>query len=362
MKPNAILLIACLVLLVGAVWLTAHQRTATPEIRTAELTARQLAGALDLNVWHFEVDLPPGEYVFEISGTNNAGVWAEENAAMPFVILPRFYETTGFRLLIAALLIGLIFAGHRYQLRHLHAQRTELERVVRQRTEELRIANKSLQEMTVTDPLTGLRNRRYLQAQLPVDLAFYDRESLKPGGSDLVMVFALVDIDHFKRINDEHGHHAGDLVLQQFSKLLQDLVRNGDYIVRWGGEEFLVVFRPMQKRESTKIAERIRKAVEDKEFALERCVKISLTGSIGFVEYPLFLKQDGPMRWEDMVELADHALYYVKSRGRNGWAAVRPTQTTRMETLVDEIRLHFDALVDHGDLEVVFNRGEKAPS
>lgn len=306
-------------------------------------------------------NLPPGEYVFETTGTNNAGVWAEEPARMPFSITPYLHETTWFRLLLLAALLIAIYAGYRFQLRHLHAQRAELERVVRRRTEELRIANRSLQEMTVTDPLTGLNNRRYLQEQLPVDLAFYDREALKPGGKDVVMVFALIDVDHFKRINDEHGHHAGDLVLQQFGALLKNLVRTGDYVVRWGGEEFLVVFRPMPREMSTRIAERIRKTVEDHTFTIEGGLPLELTASVGFVEYPLFRDNRGPLRWEDMVELADHALYYVKSRGRNGWAALRPTQTTRVETVVDEVRLHLDALIDHGDIEVVFKRGEKSP-
>lgn len=307
-------------------------------------------------------NLSPGEYVFEALGTNNAGVWAAEAAAMPFEMQPYFYETNWFRMLLAATLLLLIYAGYRYQLRHLHAQRAQLERVVRQRTEELRIANKSLQDMTVTDPLTGLRNRRYLQAQLPIDLAFYERESLKPGGNDLVMLFTLVDIDHFKRINDEHGHHAGDMVLQQFSNLLKELVRTGDYIVRWGGEEFLIVFRPMPREMSTMIAERIRAAVEEHVFTMEGAVPIHVTSSIGFVEYPLFRDKRGPLRWEDMVELADHALYYAKSRGRNGWAALRPTATTRIETVVDEVRLHLDALLENGDIDIVHKRGEKAPS
>jgi len=307
-------------------------------------------------------NLPPGQYVFEAHGTNNAGVWATEAAAMPFAIQPWFHETLWFRLLGAVALLLAIYAGYRYQLRHLRTQRTALEHVVRQRTEELRVANKSLQEMTVTDPLTGLRNRRYLQTQLPIDLSFYDRESLKPGGDDLVMLFALADIDHFKRINDEHGHRAGDMVLQQFSILLKYLVRTGDYVVRWGGEEFLIVFRPMPRAMSTTIAERIRVAVEEHVFMMEGGIPLRVTSSIGFVEYPLFRDNRGPLRWEDMVELADHALYYVKSRGRNGWAALRPTPTTRVGTVVDEVRLHLDALLEHGDIDIVYKRGDKPPS
>jgi diguanylate cyclase (GGDEF)-like protein len=307
-------------------------------------------------------NLPAGNYVFEVTGTNNAAVWAPENAELHFSISPWFWETLWFRLTLVAIALLLILAGYRFQLRKLHAQRNRLERTVRKRTEELRVANNNLREAVQTDPLTGLRNRRYLENQLPADLSFYHRESLKPGGEDLVMVFAMLDLDHFKRINDAHGHHAGDSILQQVGRVLQQQVRTGDYIVRWGGEEFLVVFRPMPRLESPNIIERLRNAIQKHEFHIEGGATQRLTVSIGFVEYPLFQDGEHALAWQDMIELADHALYYIKTSGRNGWAVLRPTETTRRETLLGEVRLHMQALIDNGDLEVIAHHGSEAPS
>src|SRR5699024_8537662 len=123
-----------------------------------------------------------------------------------------------------------------------------LEALVRQRTaalelshQQLEQANERLEQASLTDPLTGLRNRRHISAQLPADLAFYDRRLALGEIADEVLVFALLDVDHFKAINDEYGHRAGDLVLQQVAQALTGMVRTGDYVARWGGEEFLLV-------------------------------------------------------------------------------------------------------------------------
>ncbi|MDX1442602.1 MAG: diguanylate cyclase, partial [Gammaproteobacteria bacterium] len=307
-------------------------------------------------------NLPPGEYRFEVSGTNNAGVWATKNAAVDFTIAPFYYETWWFRLLILALLLVLIYAGYRFQLHNLTAQRARLEKMVRRRTEELRLANNQLRDAVQTDALTGLHNRRYVQKQLPGDIAFYERNVAEPQHTKDRLVFALADIDHLRRINEDHGPHVGDAMLRQFGKLLGQYTRAGDYIVRWEGEKFLLVFRPMESGVFDRIAERMRTAVQNHEFNVEGSGSLHITASIGFMEMPLDPVKREPLQWEDYIELADHALYYVKSSGRNGWATLRPTDTTRKDTLVDEVRLHLRALVDNGDLKVDSNHGKEAPS
>jgi diguanylate cyclase (GGDEF)-like protein len=191
--------------------------------------------------------------------------------------------------------------------------------------------------MSHTDALTGLRNRRYLQSQLPADLSFYLREVRKPGNEGTVMMIALADLDRFKAVNDEHGHHAGDLVLQQTARLMERQVRTGDYVVRWGGEEFLLVFRPMPWQEAPKIAERLRRAVAQHAFDIGGDAPLHLTASIGFVEYPLFRDNHASPDWQRMVELADRALYVVKHGGRNGWATYRPSHPMRVEDLLAEL-------------------------
>lgn len=282
-------------------------------------------------------NLPPGAYVFEALGANNADVWSTSPAQLGFRIQPRFQETPLFYLLLAALLGSVVYAGYRLQLSSHRRQRQALELLVGQRTETLEVANLRLEEASQTDPLTGLRNRRYLATQIPADIAFYDREAVRRGTPGEVMVFALVDIDHFKAVNDRHGHAAGDRVLQQFAQVLGQLVRTGDYVARWGGEEFLIVFRPMQNRNIPILGERIRDAIARHRFAVGTDEPLSLTCSVGLVECPLFRDARGSLGWEQVVELADRALYYVKNHGRNGWAAFRPRSGSDLPGLMQAL-------------------------
>lgn len=301
-------------------------------------------------------NLPPGPYVFEVLGSNNADVWGDSPAQIGFTVPPHFHETRLFLGLLGALLASLAYAGYRYQRGAYQRQRLALEQLVSQRTEALEAANQRLEQASLTDPLTGLRNRRYLAGQIPADIAFYDREALRHDGPSEVMVFALVDIDHFKAVNDNHGHQAGDRVIQQFAQVLSGLVRSGDYIARWGGEEFLVVFRPMPNRHLPVLGDRIRAAVSGHRFDVGLAEPLHLTCSIGFVECPLFREGRGSLGWEQMVELADRALYYVKATGRDGWAAFRPRPGVRLDDLRDLLRGDPAQLARDGRLECLGSR------
>jgi len=298
-------------------------------------------------------NLPPGDYTFEARAANNAGIWSPTTARFAFRIRPWFHETKLFLILSGALLAALLYAGYQRQ-RQLHvAKRNLLEQQVNERTLQLHSANERLENASQTDPLTGLRNRRYLANQIPADLAFYDREQLRTGNYDQAILFALVDIDHFKQVNDGHGHKAGDRVLQQFAQVLISLVRNGDYVARWGGEEFLLVFRPMPVRYLEVIGERIRAAVAGHAFVIGTGVPLGLTCSVGIAEYPLFRDAQRRMGWEQMVELADGALYWVKQNGRDGWAAFRPTALTDLATLIRDLQVDPGKLIDQGQLQLL---------
>jgi diguanylate cyclase (GGDEF)-like protein len=298
-------------------------------------------------------NLPPGDYAFEAMAANNAGVWSPTTARFAFGIRPWFYETKLFFGLLALLLAMLVYAGYRRQ-RQLHiAQRDLLEQQVRDRTQELHTANEALRNVSQTDPLTGLRNRRYLDNQIPADLAFYDREQLRTGNYEQVILFALVDVDFFKKVNDMHGHKAGDRVLQQVAQVLTAPVRGGDYIVRWGGEEFLLVFRPMPHRYVTVIGERTRAAVANHVFDIGNGETLRLTCSVGIAEYPLFRNTQRRLGWEQMIELADGALRWVKQNGRNGWAAFRPTAMTDLATLIRDLHSDPQKLLDQGQLQLL---------
>lgn len=298
-------------------------------------------------------NLPAGPYRFEVRAANNAGVWVAAPAQLAFRIPAHLTETGWFR----AVALLLILAGLTLFLRWLEArhgrQQARLQRLVDQRTSELHALNLRLQEVSQTDPLTGLRNRRFLDLQIPADLGFYDRENHDLAGQKQVLLFALIDIDAFKEVNDRYGHHAGDRVLQQLAQLLTGLLRAGDYLVRWGGEEFLLVFRPMPSRLLSTIGERLRYEIANHVFELPDRSTLHITASIGMCEYPAFRDSEMCLDWVSVVELADRAMYWVKRHGRNGWATLRPTPSTRIAQVLMQVRKDMDGLLASGQLQML---------
>lgn len=206
--------------------------------------------------------------------------------------------------------------------------------VLKQAQQDLEVAYEKLEEASLTDPLTGLNNRRFLNQSIVADIAIVERiyhdwlktktgHGLKltvPNEQDLM--FMLLDIDFFKSVNDVYGHSAGDKLLEQLSHLLKSTLRESDYLVRWGGEEFLIVVRYCTRSEVPELAERIRQKVEQFEFDLGNGQKITKTCSIGMAAYPFYVTQPTAMTWEQVIDTADRALYLAKHRGRNCWVNV----------------------------------------
>ena len=160
-------------------------------------------------------------------------------------------------------------------------------------------------ELSITDSLTGLYNRRYMESHLRTMLD----ESLRTGASLSILV---ADIDHFKSVNDTYGHDAGDAVLKQFSKCLQRCTRGIDLSCRLGGEEFLIIMPDTPSAVAFQIGERLRECVAAETFAVESGRQIHVTASVG-----LATLQDEKDTPERMMKRADEALYAAKRRGRN---------------------------------------------
>ncbi len=297
-------------------------------------------------------NLPPGDYRFEVQGASRPDDWSA-TAAVDFSIKAHFHETASFRLLLGLLVVGAVYLGYLLLRREHSRNERALQRLVEERTEALAEANLQLEEASQTDQLTGLRNRRYLAAQMPKDLAFYARELRRGGALGEVMVFAIIDIDFFKPVNDLYGHHAGDEVLKQIAQVLLTLVRTGDYVVRWGGEEFILVFRPTPPNLLPQLGERVRRAVAEHRFDLGGGKTQSITCSIGLVEHPLFLDAKTTLEWEQLLELADRALYHVKRNGRNGWAAYRPAPGVTVSRVLEMLWMNEDEFAASDDLELV---------
>lgn len=296
------------------------------------------------------VNLPPGRYRFEVADFSRADALAS-GARVDVTVPPHLHETLIFRVLAGLLGLALLWLGYLGLRQRYARQRMVLEQLVQERTRDLQSANARLKEISFTDPLTGLHNRRYLAQQIPIDLSFYQRDAAYREGRD-TLVIALLDVDHFKVINDTWGHAAGDRVLEQLGQLLGELKRSGDYVARWGGEEFLLVLRPLPRGSMANIGERLRSRIAAHRFHLGNGVEHRLTVSIGLVECPLFRDHPDLLGWEQLVTLADRAMYAVKNSGRNGWMAYRPLPQARLPEDPSTYRDNPRQLLDSGLLEL----------
>ena len=300
-------------------------------------------------------NLPSRRLELQVHASNQAGVWTSTPSSVFLHVQPRWHETAWFRLLLLGLILALIWMAVRIRVRALHRQRKALERIVAKRTEQLKQANDSLkdysrrmEEASLTDALTGLSNRRYLLRQLPVDLAHFHREKEYSSDKSLVVVFALLDLDDFKQVNDVYGHQAGDELLVKLAGLLKSLVRQDDYVVRWGGEEFLLVLRQVRPDELDAIADRLVGAVRQMAFEPTPGKPLRVSCSMGLSSYPLLADQAVDEGWESNVILADKGLYHVKQHGKDGWCHLQPDTDQPPAELASSLDRPLDGLLDEG--------------
>ena len=192
-------------------------------------------------------------------------------------------------------------------------------RRMRQANLRLRHSNEALKVATERDPLTGLANRRHFHAVMQQGAAARFEGTL-----------LLLDLDHFKRINDRHGHAAGDAVLVDIAHRLRGVLREEDLTVRWGGEEFLVLVRQLQPDQVEALAERLLAAVGGRPVSHGQ-EAVAVTASIGFASFPLPPARE-PVSWEQALDVVDTALYLAKAHGRNRAYGVRSMQAQRQES------------------------------
>lgn len=176
---------------------------------------------------------------------------------------------------------------------------------VRRANEALAITNATLKLQSESDPLTGLANRRHFQAAI--------KTLARPDGLEASVL--LIDVDHFKRINDAYGHAAGDQVLVEIAARLRSAVREDDLVVRWGGEEFLIVVRTSEPAFARSLAQRLLDLIGGQPVLHEgRSIRVS--ASIGFVSLPI-APHGLRLPWERAIDLVDTVMYLAKAHGRN---------------------------------------------
>ncbi len=272
----------------------------------------------------YYTNIPPGSYRFRVR-SGDQGRWNGDGAAFNLVLKPHFYRTYWFYMLCSLSSLALAGAVLRVRLLRLKFRQQELSVLVAQRTAELQSeilirkrtekdlaeardeairARDELHFQANHDALTGLWNRRAI-------LDFLDREMERSRRSQNPIGLLMLDVDHFKKINDTFGHPAGDVVLREVGARIGHTVRSYDSVGRYGGEEFLVILADCNETQTLQSAERIRSVVAEEAFSAGSS-SIVATISIGAT-----VLSDCTVSAMEILAIADTALYQAKSKGRN---------------------------------------------
>jgi two-component system cell cycle response regulator len=180
---------------------------------------------------------------------------------------------------------------------------------LRQKNRELEEALSKVEVLAITDPMTGLFNRRHFETIVEAE---FNRTVRYETPTSCLMI----DVDHFKNINDTYGHRTGDIVLKELAEIVKDCLRKVDTMARWGGEEFIVLLPRTAKDSATRVASRILIEVSTHQFTdIDRQVTVS----IGIASVP----ESSLDTFEKFINAADLALYEAKSKGRNRVAVAK---------------------------------------
>jgi diguanylate cyclase (GGDEF)-like protein len=276
--------------------------------------------------------IPAGKYEFYVQCWQEGSRVRASQASFQFRVLPSFWQTWWARASATILFLTVVWGFVSLRMRTESRRRRELEQAVAQRNAELLQKNKELEEISLTDPLTGTRNRRYFYETISTDVAQTLRSHLKsldPRATPAPrqeLLFLLVDIDRFKRVNDELGHAAGDKLLQEVAKRIASVMRRSDDLVRWGGEEFLLVCRTTDRDSAPLLCGRVLEAIRELPFDVGNGVEVHKTCSIGWAPFPWMKEDAGLLSIDNVIELADKAMYMSKREGRNRAFGMLPAE------------------------------------
>lgn len=281
--------------------------------------------------------LAPKVYEMQVQYSSDGKNWQNGTLSLFIDMQPAWYQKLWLHLALIGLALFLILFFIQWRTRRTLAYQNLLEQRISERTAELEQVNSLLQlqsqaieEASLTDPLTGLKNRRFFTQHIDADTALAQRHYLNNFAApnelkNADLIFFLIDIDHFKLINDKWGHASGDTVLIEMHHRLQRVFRESDYIVRWGGEEFLAVARGTSRYKAMELAERICQSVSQEPMPITTDQIHTVTCSIGYAAYPFFTDQPSSLNWTETLALADAALFSAKQSGRNTWVGLDST-------------------------------------
>lgn len=280
-------------------------------------------------------NLPAGAYTFMVKASNHNGRWSEPQVNLPITVEPApwltIYAFGAYAAIISILIMSLI----QHQLKKFaqeEAQRKRLERVVAERTKELEDQNNKLTALNSElesayriDALTGLNNRHFLNAYLSQRLTAVDQAHMTLGKNAQHMLIMLLDMDNLKPINDTFGHAAGDAAICHLARMIQDRIPKEFHLIRWGGDEFMLVGEIKDKTETCKWIEDLYESLKAGSFFYFK-QKIQLTCSAGFGFYPFDHDNPRALSWDQVSMVADKALYSAKMDKGNWCGVIGPSR------------------------------------
>ena len=253
--------------------------------------------------------LAPGSYRFEVAAVNASGSAVSPVASLSFQIVPLWWQNRGVQIAFGLLVLYTLIYTWRRRVGLLMRQKRLLEEAVKGRTSDLERekaelvrTREQMRHFAEHDGLTGLWNHRIIVERLDGEV-----ERSKRDGTPLSII--LIDLDYFKRVNDLHGHMAGDVALKEAGLIFQRAVRSYDWVGRYGGEEFLLILPDANLQAAQARAEHLRTTLQAAVIEAGDA-KFSVTASFG-------VASGFPNNHEAMIQIADTALYRAKNSGRN---------------------------------------------
>lgn len=272
-------------------------------------------------------DVQSGLHEFSIAAYRSGDPTKFTEKRLVFKVKPKFYEEKWFVVTAPVLAVLMIVVVIFLNRRRRAVRKAEIKRLIDEKTAELQIKNNVLKEAVMKDPLTGLMNRRYMfdveERKIRRFIESRDRKIHLMDNrnlfekNDIVYGVVMMDIDHFKRVNDLYGHDAGDMVLKGVAEVMQESVRADDILIRWGGEEFLIVLKNIPLNKMIEVVKKVRKAIEKHTFTTQGGTTLWVTVSMGVVFLPFFSSDPKLIAFENIITLADMALYHSKDNGRD---------------------------------------------
>jgi diguanylate cyclase (GGDEF)-like protein len=310
-------------------------------------------------------NLPSGNYVFRVKASNNDGIWNDKGAVVALTVLPAPWYSWWAYLIYGLISLAILYRIYRSYVNKLLEEanyRKKLESEVESRTVELSSANEQLLNASITDQLTGLNNRRYLNSiveqRCSAVLREFEREA-KTGKSNSEsgprLFFLMFDLDGFKPINDAYGHGSGDKVIVQVGEVLKSVCRKSDTVIRWGGDEFLVMGRVEESTEVEILAERLRSKIAANGFDIDLKQKMYLSCSIGYSLFPFSHHYPNALSWEQVHLLADKALYKSKDAGRNKWTGILQSVQKPPANVMGTLTQNIEKVIKDGHVTIKQN-------